>query len=512
MLIVIADIILLALGLGILITSNKQKPTSSAITTTSHAPQSSTSSPTTSSTPASHGLYVALLENQVSKYPDLLNNKNIDGFQEITKWSDLEPSQGQYNWSQIDNDIRAVAAHHQHFSLDIATGAFTPSWAYGNDTSNAISFTIVSHNGGGKDLCDNNTIPIPWAPVYQTSVKQMIDGLAQHINSDPTLSSAVTQVRLTGITEDTVETRMPTEFGITCKDRNSGQTVTVTDALGAWCKVGYTKSKAETAWETFANEWASQFKNQTLAMATIPADGFPSTDAAGTIASPNCVTQKAPRPDTQTTADLVKYAANKWGNRFMVMRQSLNNGNNSSGSGATSYASTSKAAISQGASIGFQLDDVMYGPNSSGANESSFNEAVSNGLKYHMTYLEVFRNDPALYPTTLVTAHSTLNPTKACSADQTGTPPNCVTQPTACTACSSATINSTDKNRTHLLELLGLLLMLIGGGGLITALFGAKSHKKTTSLHNKTLNGQNIDDDLEPSPPKTMNDDRTDKL
>ena len=447
----LALVALLVLGFGLFGSSKSENPPS-------RAAQPSVAG---ASTQNSHGVYIADFFSSptnpkttggTSRTPQL-GNSNIDGYLQAYKWNACQPNapnQSAPNWDSagcsMDTDIRAAynASPSKKIALSLDTGAYVPAWAYGNNSNNAIVFTIVTHNGNaGSDICSNPiTIPIPWnrndpnnpndPSLYETNLKATIDTLASHLkntlarpgtNDPTTLYDVVSQIKLTGITEDTEELRMPEEFNIQCKNRtNQSEIDTVTDAPGAWYCVGYNKSYVEAFWKSIAREWGNQFSSQTLTLPTLSSGAFPATNTSGSVmnVSPSCVSQAASPAETQTTTDLVNAGIQMFPGRFMMMHQALQ---------PSSTYTDSIAAHTAGALIGFQLEDLSFGQTDT-TPESDFTAAINIGLGApHMSYLEIFPNDPTLYPSELAVVHAALNPTTpSCPSGQTGTPPNCVTQ------------------------------------------------------------------------------------
>ena len=387
------------------------------------------------STAPSRGVYVADFFS--SPTAANLANSNIDGFFQGYKWNLCEPSAGVYKWTSagcpLNSDLTAIKNAGKQVALGIDTGSDTPSWA----EPQSLSFIISPHDGMfGK--CHNDVIPIPWDPTYQHNLQDMINSLSAYLKSAG-LYDTVSQVKLTGITEDTEETRMPAETPKACTESDVTPSIqtSLTNAPALWAQNGYTQARVEGAWETMAGYWASAFPDKTLGNPTIQSNGFPNI-VNGVVQSGNAT----------TTQDLVTYGAHQWGSRYLTMENALSDTSNEP---MAAYATSNHLTLS----IGFQLEDIRYGP-AAAANgiheplEPAFTNAVSHGISLGMSYLEIFTNDPADYAAGVAYAHSKLSPApSACPTGQTGTPPNCTTPgskttsptttPTACSACSKAT-------------------------------------------------------------------------
>jgi hypothetical protein len=334
----------------------------------------------------SHGVYIANFFAPAD--PKLLANPDIDGSSQAYKWNTLEPSKGAFDWSRLDSDLKRAQTAAKRISLGIDTGALAPAWA----KPQALSFIISPHQGKFA-LGQKVVIPIPWDPTYEANVRDLADAVAAHLHSTG-LYGVVAQVKLTGITEETEETRMPAEgpIPVSSLDGSSVANTFTTDATAVWHSHGYTRTLVENAWKTMAGYWAAAFPDKTLALPTIMSAGFPNIDANGVV---------LPGKDTTTSRDLVDYGARTWGKRFMSMHTSLSD----------LYTSANQwlqiRAYGEGASVGYQFDALQFGHPGTTA-EPKFLAGANIGLQLHMTYVEVFRPDPGLYPTTVARLHAAL--------------------------------------------------------------------------------------------------------
>jgi hypothetical protein len=344
---------------------------------------------TASGFPTSRGVYV------VSSFspPKSVDSPTVDGFFQSYKWSDVEPADGHYDWSQLDSDLGQIKAAGKHATLGIVAGAYTPAWA----EPQHATFVVAPHNGetgGCREIVD----PVPWNTTYQSNLHQMMQQLRQNLSAQG-LYATVTQLKITGVNEYTDETRLPAEPGtITCTrlkrldgtkaNGAAAAGVMTTDATAIWQSLGYTRTKAEDAWKAIADDWATTFPDKTLAMPAILTAGFPGIDDSGKV-----VTSR----DTSTTQDLAVWAARRWGPRFMLMHTSLRDNFKAAGSAEVRQA---------GASIGFQLAENQFDTKRSLPSDASFQDAVHVGVSYGMQYLEIWPPDISNYASTLPSARS----------------------------------------------------------------------------------------------------------
>ena len=109
----------------------------------------------------------------------------VSGFTLRLFWNDIEPTEGQYNFSVIDAAIQRVSALGQSLDIEIFT---TQEPAYVLDGASA---TYVEHRGG--------TNPVPWDSFAQTRHAALVTALGAHVvqgsgaphplSLDPTLKS-----------------------------------------------------------------------------------------------------------------------------------------------------------------------------------------------------------------------------------------------------------------------------------------------------------------------------------
>jgi hypothetical protein len=109
----------------------------------------------------------------------------VSGFTMRVFWSDLETSQGQYNFSVIDSAIQTLAATGRGLNLEIFTGE-EPAYVL-----SGASATYIDHRGG--------TNPVPWDTFAQQRHAALFSALASHVvtvagnshplNQDATLRS-----------------------------------------------------------------------------------------------------------------------------------------------------------------------------------------------------------------------------------------------------------------------------------------------------------------------------------
>jgi PKD repeat protein len=233
----------------------------------------------------------------------ILTNANVDGYSARATWSFIEPSQGVYNWSNLDSVISAAAAAGKKVTLSVAAGIKTPSWVY---AAGAKSFSYIDDTSP-----NTQSIPVPWDSVFLAQWKSLIQQLGNRYAGN----SALTQVKITGIATDTAETQLPNSTGATVTQ--SGKTWTTTNDPVNWQAIGYTRLRVENAWQTIADAWAQAFPKQQISTILVP-NNFPPIDNNGNIYS------NAQHADNQILNDFINLGMARYGSQFAVQNNGLN--------------------------------------------------------------------------------------------------------------------------------------------------------------------------------------------
>jgi hypothetical protein len=114
-----------------------------------------------------------------------VENAGMDGVAIRLAWSRLEPTEGSYSFTQLDDALAKVAAARKAATLHIfgsVAQAATPSWL---KTAGAQFYTA---NG--------RTDPVPWDSVYLTKWAAFLPKLAEHLSQTGSLA-LVTRISIT---------------------------------------------------------------------------------------------------------------------------------------------------------------------------------------------------------------------------------------------------------------------------------------------------------------------------
>ncbi len=157
-----------------------------------------TANPSATATPSSlsiNGVYD--LPNYNTIIPSsITGNSAVDGIAIRTYWSQIEASEGVYNWSIIDKMIAQVTPPNinpgKKISISIYAGWGTPSWVF---SAGAQSFSWVWDSGWGPAACSVVKTPLPWDPIFQSKWAAFLAAFGAKYDSNP----YVTHVSFTGI-------------------------------------------------------------------------------------------------------------------------------------------------------------------------------------------------------------------------------------------------------------------------------------------------------------------------
>ena len=210
--------------------------------------------PATDSVPT--GLVVVLIDRPQQGHLDLaaLSNPFMSGVALQIHWSDIEPAEGRYDWSKLDELFTAAQSSKKWVQLLIFPGFFTPAWALAGVKSEQFPLQY----GPGKGTVA--ALPMPWDKVYLTRWFAFLKDLSARYGTSP----AFRMVAAAGPTSVSDEYTLP----------NSPA------ELRTWQADSYTPSKYLAAWRDVFQIFAADFPNQYVSLSV---GGGLSINDAGTI-------------------------------------------------------------------------------------------------------------------------------------------------------------------------------------------------------------------------------------
>jgi hypothetical protein len=224
------------------------------------------------------GFYAAspALRRERDALPDSIYSlPQVDGVYVRLLWRVIEPRPGMYDWRTLDREVDRAVRAGKMISIGVRSGSFTPDWLYAQGVKSS-SFTIT-HRGAERGECRRVNIPWPWDEQYQQAYARMMQALAKHMRERPGAYEALRIVKITGITRNTEEMRMPIS---TVREGNCEP------ALAVWQEAGYRPSKVIDAWENLAKAVGSAFPDKLLALSILDRNDFPPIDEEGQLVKP----------------------------------------------------------------------------------------------------------------------------------------------------------------------------------------------------------------------------------
>lgn len=120
-----------------------------------------------------------------SEIENILSKPFVDGALVGAEWNVIEPSEGNYDWSTIDQYLEIVKSKGKKATLVVMPGDFTPEWVYAKGVQ---KWNWVNHKG------ENVTYPNPTDAKFYDLWINFVKALGQRYSND----SAISQVNICG--------------------------------------------------------------------------------------------------------------------------------------------------------------------------------------------------------------------------------------------------------------------------------------------------------------------------
>ena len=293
---------------------------------------------TTDSAPVK-GIY-SLMKGMEPVNSSVLKLPFVEGVSIRIHWDAVEPEEGRFDWSYIDNAFHEVKKAKKKAMLRILPGIHSPEWIYKKGV-NSLEFKDANphHKTYGK----LSRMPVPWDDAYITEWAKFINILGKRYGSNDTLIL----VHMAGPTASSAEMHIP--------KKGEGKTLIQ--------EAGYSKDKIVKAWREVIDAYSNAFPKKALAL---------------NIAVPF-------RKDG-ALEEVVQYAVSKIGKRLCIQ------GNWLSAHTANSfypYKVILDIKKNNSANIGFQ----MLGASKYESRQGSLNMSVEKGLLAGARYFEIYQVD-----------------------------------------------------------------------------------------------------------------------
>jgi len=241
--------------------------------------------PTGNSAP--NGLVVVIENNPQEDKLNLqaLNNPYISGVALQIHWSDLEPVEGNPDWSKLDQLFAAAESSKKWVQLLIFPGFFTPPWALQGVHTEMFPLQY----GPGKGTVAK--LPMPWDDVYLNRWFTFVKLLSDRYGTSP----AFRVIAAAGPTSVSAEYTLPSKK----------------EDIPTWVNAGYTPEKYAAAWGKTFRAYAADFPNQYISVSM----GFGlNINEGGEI---------APREREETRQEIIDEAMSVLGSRFALQFSNL---------------------------------------------------------------------------------------------------------------------------------------------------------------------------------------------
>ena len=302
----------------------------------------------------------------VTARESVLDNPNVDGISLRQDWSDLEPTEGSYNWSFLDSEVARAGAAGKPVLLRINTQAAKPAWVTAAVSQAGGSFFTFDQDGV------QTTIPVFWDPTFLAKKKAMIAAVGAHFTSN----SAIKIVCVSFANANSEDWSVPH----TSSD------------ISAWEALGYTSEKMLEAGQQIIDSAMAAFPNQYL---TLAVGGNGNLD-----------------PDVNYVArNTVLSARASWPGRLIVQKNSLATYNPPAPGTGTVYQLLWDSRPDIGGQMLFNcFSDTSYRMNNGVAGDPAniLHESVNDGFAYGMNYIEIYQVDVLNLSAEIAYAHQVL--------------------------------------------------------------------------------------------------------
>jgi hypothetical protein len=214
-----------------------------------------------------------------------LNNPYISGVALQIHWSDLEPVEGNPDWSKLDQLFAAAELSKKWVQLLIFPGFFSPSWALQGVHTEMFPLQY----GPGKGTVAK--LPMPWDEVYLNRWFTFVKLLSDRYGNSP----AFRVIAAAGPTSVSAEYTLPSKR----------------EDIPTWLNAGYTPEKYAAAWEKTFRVYAADFPNQYISV------------SMGLGLDINERGKIAPRERKETRQEIIDEAISVLGRQFVLQFSNL---------------------------------------------------------------------------------------------------------------------------------------------------------------------------------------------
>jgi hypothetical protein len=299
----------------------------------------------------------------------VLTNPDVDGVSLRQLWSEIEPTEGVFDFSYLDSTIATCASYGKQVLVRIGTMGARPAW---------VDEAVRNNGGLFFNFLDGDvptTIPVFWDPTYLAKKSALIAALGAHFTNNPTITIVVASFA-----------------NATSEDWNVPHTP---EYVLQWQELGYTSALMVDAGAQIIDATMNAFPNQFV---TLAEGGSGNLDPDFTYVARNAIAN----------------ARSLYPGRLIVQRNALSvcipepPGEE--------FEVWNLLWISQPDVAGQMLftchDDPTYQVNCGVPIDpaQALMNAVDRGVEYGMKYIEIYQSDVTYTPDAITYAHNLLNP------------------------------------------------------------------------------------------------------
>lgn len=292
---------------------------------------------------------------------DALTNPDVSGMSIRQDWAQLEPTEGQFDWSYLDSQVSRATAAGKVVLLRIRTQAGKPAWV-----------TTAIENAGGTFFTFQDddgvpvTIPVFWDPTYLAKKKAMIAALGAHFTNNPTVKVVAASFA-----------------NASSEDWNVPHTA---EDVQNWFAAGYSTDKLLDAGQQIIDATMTAFPNQYITLAI-----------AGNGHVPGGSEVNLDPTATYVASTAIETARAAWPGRLIVQINSVSNLNPAAPASTDSSWNTlwnSRPNVA-GQMLDACYDDSSYRVNGGLPGDSAIvlTACLVRSVTYGLNYLEVYQKD-----------------------------------------------------------------------------------------------------------------------
>jgi hypothetical protein len=130
------------------------------------------------------GCYTGVIAAEGSIPQSILGNDGLVGLAVVADWSDVETSEGVFDWTQVDAAIAQAKGANKKIVIDLVASAYAaPAWLEGDPAVEKVSFVDPNPNHGtaGQMI----SVVVLWDPIFVARKIELIKAAGAKYAGDP---------------------------------------------------------------------------------------------------------------------------------------------------------------------------------------------------------------------------------------------------------------------------------------------------------------------------------------